>query len=318
MEVKPFLERPVKLWLQATNTCNQNCTWCYGVCTREPEPGEWTTQELLDFIDYLVDNDVLQVYIEGGEPFHRPDFMQVLRHCQGRLLTWVRTNATLITPELAKEIKDTGVGAMVVDVMAARKETHDALAGTPGSYERTLAGVRNLVAVGMPLIMAIVVNRANVGELQEYVDLARDLGVGRVGLLRPYPIGRMRERWPELSLRLEEMTEAINALKVPDGVRLMQSWHPKDGNCCWEQAGVDAFGRSVGCSYLRELVDFGNVRETPFFETWHHPLHEHLRSGDVEDHCEDCYHTEGTKGGCRAAARIFTGSWDKADPFCSR
>ena len=69
MEVKPFLERPVKLWLQATNTCNQNCTWCYGVCTREPEPGEWTTQELLDFIDYLVNRIQSSTFI--GYPLFR-------------------------------------------------------------------------------------------------------------------------------------------------------------------------------------------------------------------------------------------------------
>src|SRR3546814_8772827 len=59
----------------------------------------------------------------------------------------------------------------------------------------------------------------------------------------------------------EEMTAALGALKPPPGIKLMQSWHPNDGNCCWQMAAVDPFGRSIGCSYLREFVDYGDVRE---------------------------------------------------------
>lgn len=315
--MQAHMATPVKLWLQITETCNQNCIWCYGDCDAQQGPDELSKQEWLDFIDYLVEQNVLQIYIEGGEPFHRPDFLDILRYACPRLLTWVRTNATLITPELARELKEIGVGAIVADLMAAKEETHDYLAGMAGSYRRTVAGIQNVVAAGIPTIMSIVLNRINKDEVQEYVELAKELGVSRVGLLRLYPIGRSRARWDELSLSLEEMMSVIHGIDVPEGVHLMQSWHPQDGNCCWENAGVTAFGRSVGCPYLRELVDYGNIRETSFLDTWRHPLYEQLRSGHVDSHCEGCHTNEGTKGGCRASAYMFTGRWDAPDPYCT-
>jgi radical SAM protein with 4Fe4S-binding SPASM domain len=316
VEVRPYLEKPAKLWLQVNNTCNQNCIWCYGKCTPDPRPDEWSTQQLKDFIDQLVNDDVFQIYIEGGEPFNRPDFMEILRYAQGRLLVWVRSNGSMIDADLAKEIKAANVGTMVIDLMAARKETHDYLAGQEGSFERTTAAIEHLVANNVTLITSMVLNRANKDQFQEYVDLVYSLGSRKVALLRPYPIGRMRERWSELSVGLDEMMAVIENTKIPADVHLMQSWHPKDGNCCWENAGVDAYGRSKGCSYLRELVDFGDARNTTLRETWDHPTHQLLRSGKVDDHCSDCATNEGTEGGCRAAARIFKGSFTASDPMC--
>jgi radical SAM protein with 4Fe4S-binding SPASM domain len=147
--------------------------------------------------------------------------------------------------------------------------------------------------------------RRNAGELQQVLDLAEELGVPRVGVLRLYPLGRARTHWKDLALR------------VPDSVHLTTSWHPKDGNCCWQNAGVDATGRSVGCAYLRDYADYGNVREVGFLDTWKHPLYVSNRSGHVDEGCDACEETQGSSGGCRSTAFAFTGRWDAPDPFCS-
>ncbi len=77
----------------------------------------------------------------------------------------------------------------------------------------------------------------------------------------------MREQWSELSLSLPEMSAALAAVRAPPGVRIMQSWHPRNANCCWQMSAVNAFGDSIGCAYLREYVDFGNVMQEPFLQT---------------------------------------------------
>ena len=96
----------------------------------------------------------------------------------------------------------------------------------------------------------------------------------------------------------------------------MQSWHPKDGNCCWQNAAVSPTGQSIGCPYLREYVDFGNVTERPFLETWDHPLYRQLRQSDVEETCAECSQTQGTLGGCRSTAYAFHGRFTASDPYC--
>jgi len=80
---------------------------------------------------------------------------------------------------------------------------------------------------------------------------------------------------------------------------------------------VNAFGDSIGCPYLREYVNHGNVRDVPFMEMWDtNTLYKTLRSGEVDTSCISCDNNEGSRGGCRSTAYAFRGSWTAADPFC--
>jgi radical SAM protein with 4Fe4S-binding SPASM domain len=309
---------PPKITISITNSCNLQCRWCYGDCGKSIAKSELNTREWLQFIDYLVAHDFIRAYIEGGEPFLRPDFMKILKYCCRKLMTVVRTNGTLITEEVAKELKSIGIGRMLVDIMGACAETHEELTGVEGSFERSCDAVRQLAVVGIKTDVLIILNRKNAREIQKCVDLAHSLGAQRLGVLRLYPLGRAKRAWADLALSLAEQMSAISKLRVPDGFQIMQSWHPNDRNCCWQGATVNAYGDSIGCTYLREYVNFGNIRTTPFLDTWHNnELYRSLREGTVEKSCASCHERDGTQGGCRSTAYAFHGRWDAPDPFCS-
>jgi radical SAM protein with 4Fe4S-binding SPASM domain len=189
------------------------------------------------------------------------------------------------------------------------------LTGTEGSFTRTCRGIEAALAAGLPTTALLILNRRNIQEVQAYLTLVQQLGIRRVGILRPYPLGRMRERWAELSLSLEEMTACLSALSPPPGLEVMQSWHPNNANCCWQMAAVNAYGDSIGCTYLREYVDFGNVVSMSLAETWEHPLYRELRSGKVEQSCGQCATSQSSHGGCRSTAFAFHGRWSAPDPF---
>jgi radical SAM protein with 4Fe4S-binding SPASM domain len=273
---------------------------------------------LLKFIDYLIANDFIQIYIEGGEPFFRRDFRKILKYAARKLMTVVRTNGTLITAKIAAELKAIGVARVLVDVMGASAQTHDRLTGVEGSFAKSCAAVKFLAAAGIKTDALVILNRENAGEIQDCVELAHSLGALRLGVLRLYPLGRAKRAWSELALSLEEQTAAVTSLRAPDGFQIMQSWHPNDRNCCWQGATINAYGDSIGCTYLREYVNFGNIRATPFLETWHsNELYKTLRDGKVEQACSSCHERDGTSGGCRSTAYAFHGRWDAPDPFCS-
>jgi radical SAM protein with 4Fe4S-binding SPASM domain len=311
------LARPLKVTISYTHTCNLDCALCYAGCHGEKTRRELDGAFWKRFLDLRIAEGIISVLFEGGEPLLRPDFLDVVGHCADRILTRVRTNGTLIDSAVAANLKQANLGTVLVDIWGARAATHDRLTGTPGSHARSEAGVRALMAAGVPTQMLLILNRLNVGELQEWIDYAYRLGVRAIGILRLYPIGRPRRNWSDLALSLDEMTDAIAALKAPADLRIMQSWHPNDGNCCWQMAAVNAYGDSIGCTYLRELVNYGNVTEVSFLETWDHPLYRELRSGRVEASCGDCSRTQSSRGGCRATAFAFYGRWSAPDPFDS-
>jgi radical SAM protein with 4Fe4S-binding SPASM domain len=162
----------------------------------------------------------------------------------------------------------------------------------------------------------VILTRQTAPQLNPLLRLAADLGAERVGVLRPYPLGRARSIWGEIAPSLAEQMQAIHELDPPAGLKVMQSWHPNDHNCCWQSAAVDAFGRAIGCMYLREFVDFGRIGEVRHLDIWRHqPLYRHLRSGKVEQSCTECSASQGSDGGCRAAAYAFHGRWTAPDPF---
>lgn len=317
--MQPFFDTPPKLTVSVTASCNLDCKHCYADCTREPRAAEMSTAEWLDFFGYLARNGFIQVYIEGGEPLYKADFSRLLEFSCKHMMTLVRTNGTLLTPAVAREWKRLGVGRAFVDLMGATATTHDWFAGVAGSFEKACSAVANLKRAGVPVDATVIVNRRNAAELNAQLRLARRLGAERVGILRLYPLGRVKHRWSELSLSLHEQDAAIASLRVPRGLRVMQSWHPKDSNCCWQAAAVDPFGNSIGCMYLREYVRYGNVRSTSLLHTWrNHPLYRQLRSGHVEQGCAGCSSADGTRGGCRASAFAFHGRWSAPDPFCTQ
>lgn len=309
------LERPLKVTVSYTHSCNLACRICYAGCTRNPSSRELDAETWRRVLDRCIDDGVISIMFEGGEPLHRPDFLEVLAHCTPRAMTRLRTNATLIDAPLAAELRRIGCGTLLVDLWGARAATHDWLTGIRGSFRRTCRGIEAALAAGLPTTALLILNRRNIDELQAYLHLVHRLGIRRVGILRPYPLGRMRERWAELSLSLDEMTTALAALTPPPGLEIMQSWHPNNANCCWQMAAVNAYGDSIGCTYLREYVEFGNVTTKSLAETWEHPLYRELRAGQVEQSCTSCSASQSSHGGCRSTAYAFHGRWSAPDPF---
>lgn len=312
---RPRLDKPFKLTICVTQTCHMDCQLCYADCTNDPAR-ELTTAQWKRFIDELAAENFLHIFFEGGEPFDRPDFEELLGHVNKRLYVAVRTHATGLDSARARRLKALGVGRIYVDLYSAEPHVQDQLTSRDGSYERAVAGIRSAREAGISVTILAILSRRNYKNLEAYFTLAEALDADQVGVLRLYPLGRAKRNWSTLSLSLDQMMSALNGLRVPRSVQLMQSWHPRDGNCCWQNAAVSPSGQSIGCPYLREYVDFGNITTMPIVETWDHPLYRQLRDGEVEETCVECSSTQGTLGGCRSTAYAFHGRFTASDPYC--
>lgn len=314
--LNPRLTTPPKVAISITEACPLDCRQCYGDCGRTPAPGELSAAEWRAAIAKLADEGVISLHIEGGEPLLKPGFLDLLAEAARSMFTMVRTHGTLIDAPMAAALKQAGVGRVLVDVMGATAATHEWFTGVPGSFAASIEGVRQLVAHGVATDMLLILTRQNAPEVQALLDLAHSLGAERVGVLRLYPLGRAKRYWSEIALPLPDQMRTIAALRVPDGLGLMQSWHPNNHNCCWQSAAVMAKGEIVGCPYLREYVNHGNLRTDSLAETWRDaPLWQTLRAGAVERSCPDCSAVEGSHGGCRSTAYAWHGRWTAPDPF---
>jgi MoaA/NifB/PqqE/SkfB family radical SAM enzyme len=102
--VEMGLSAPVNVTWEVTFKCNLSCVHCLSDSGPKRQ-GELTTEECLRVIDDLSDLKVFQFNIGGGEPFMRPDFLDIMDYAHEKgMVTCISTNGTLIDEETARRL----------------------------------------------------------------------------------------------------------------------------------------------------------------------------------------------------------------------
>ncbi len=183
---------PIFVVWQFTNRCNLRCRHCYASSTPSSMPDELTTDEAKKLIDELAECGVAGIAFSGGEPLARGDFFEVARYAKERgFYVSVATNGTLITPSVAKMLKDC-VDYVEISIDGLG-ETHDSFRGVPGAFDRAVEGAKNCIAQGIDVGIAMTVTRYNLSEVPKVIQLAKDIGASRFCAFNFIPTGRGRD-----------------------------------------------------------------------------------------------------------------------------
>lgn len=172
---------PLSGSLEVTFRCNLRCAHCYLGDNRSGVPGEqeMTKEEIFGILDQVTEAGTLWFLLTGGEPFIRPDFMEIYRYAAHKgLLVTIFTNGTLLTPQLADELAELPPQLVEITLYGATKETYERVTGIPGSYERCMRGIDLLLERGIPLKLKTIVMRWNVHEFEAIKAFAESKGVG--------------------------------------------------------------------------------------------------------------------------------------------
>ena len=296
---------PVVFW-NLTDRCNLRCTHCYSSSgPGRTTEGELTTAEALGVIDDLADMGVPLILFSGGEPLLREDIWELARHAGKRGLKMaLSTNGTLITPDIARRIRDSGIEYAGISLDGARAETHDRFRNSPGAFEQTIRAFSACREAGLRCGVRVTLTKENCRELEALVDLALSLGASRFCLYWLVPAGRGSDSYRRLQLDRDEVTKALGLLyrkaketdpaamefltvdAPQDCIHLLASME-KDGSedlaeargllaslqggCSagTRVANIDAQGNVYPCQFARSgefLV--GNIRDQPFSRIW--------------------------------------------------
>ena len=187
--VAPFLV----VW-NVTKRCNLKCKHCYANASPQGAPDELTTEEKKQVINQMAEAGVVTVAFSGGEPLLAPDIFELFKYTSSKgIYVNVATNGTLITPEIARKMVDSGVGYVEVSLDSPDPEEHDAFRGVKGSWKLAVNGIKNAKAAGLCTGIAYTVTKYNLHRVPEMVQLARDLGVCTMIFFNFVPVGRGKE-----------------------------------------------------------------------------------------------------------------------------
>lgn len=193
------------VWFQVAGTiCNLACTHCFVSCSPTNHTHEMLgLEEVRRHLAEAERLGVREYYFTGGEPFLNPEMEAILASTLRQGPATVLTNGLLLDPARCARLKALSDSTPYSLDVRVSLDGYDAASNDPirgaGTFERILAGIRNLHAAGLnPVITVTEVRDENssVEGKQRFFALLRSLGVAqpRLKILPLFRIGNEAER----------------------------------------------------------------------------------------------------------------------------
>jgi len=207
------LAAPLYVAWQITNECNLACLHCI----EESGPGKAFKDELdregaLAVVDQLMDHEVPYLSFSGGEPMLHPHFFEMVERVTSRgSQLKIETNGHYLTPENCARLKALEVKAVQVSLDGATSATFGRMR-VRGEFDRTVEGIRNLVAAGVDVEVNFSPAAFNIHEAARIVDLAFQLGAVSFYSGRTMFTGNAVKAWRHLEVTDAQYDEYFGTL----------------------------------------------------------------------------------------------------------
>lgn len=332
---------------EVTRSCNLACKHCRAEAHPEPYENELSTKEAKTLIDTFPDLGNPIIIFTGGDPMIRPDVYELIEYATSKGLRCVMSpNGTLINPESAEKIKNSGVQRCSISIDGADALSHDTFRGVPGAFEASMRGIDLLKAQGVEFQINTTVTKSNLHSFKQIFELCESIDAAAWHIFLLVPMGRASSIKEEV-ITAQEYEEVLHwlydfrkstkmhlkATCAPHYYRIMRQRAKEEGiSVDMETFGMDSMTRGclagtgfcfishVGqlqpCGYL--TLDCGNVRDTPLPELWKNTqwFTKFRDQSEYKEKCGVCeYHN--VCGGCRARAYAMDDDPMKKEPLCT-
>ncbi|MHB8629615.1 MAG: radical SAM protein [Aggregatilineales bacterium] len=315
-------QQPHCVFIEVTNHCNLLCETCPRTFTTYEEPKTLSWENFLKIAAQFPDME--RAVLHGiGEPLLNKDLPRMIAHLKARgVYVLFNTNATLLTPEWARKLIESGLDELRCSIDGADPRTYAAIRGAPLLHKivKNLTEFMRLqteLKASSPRVSIWMTGmKENIGELPALLKLAAQMGVPEVYVQRMVytldvatPPGMMdsgHALFDDYNTQIERVIAEAEQLAAQLGIAFKASGattpahslaaskkaDPHPWKACmrpWTTAYITANGNALPCCIAPfatadyESLKLGNVFEQPFVEIWNDERYADWRSKLLSD-----------------------------------
>jgi MoaA/NifB/PqqE/SkfB family radical SAM enzyme len=286
------LSMPFQVGWDVTHWCNFRCKHCLFSEEQLGDQSYLDRDEALAFVDHLIEKRVFHLSIAGGEPLLYPHIVDVVRRSsEGGVMVALSTNASLLSPALAKELFDAGLRSIQISLEGSNPDINDSIRGS-GRFAKTIAGLKVAVEQGLSVYLAIVILKQNIGDIEKFLELAREIGVKGVKIQTLIDSGLALSNHEQIAVEPDRLRAKLIELwsiksKYRGSLDIMlplipevlgetfdePEYYNRNSSCLGCQPGlstvrINSHGDVRACGGMVDAPSIGNIRQTPLQDIW--------------------------------------------------
>jgi radical SAM protein len=355
--VPDFDRAPMVVIWEVTRACALACKHCRADAITRPHPDELSFEEGCRLMDAVKVLGSPIFVLTGGDPFLRKDFFDLAEYGTsiGLRVSASPSGTKLVHEANMRRAAQSGVRRVQFSLDGATRESHDAFRQVKGTFDNTIAGLKNAKAAGIEIQLGTTVTQWSLPELPRIAEIVQEVGATMWSVFFLVPVGRGKDLGMITPEEGERVLEWLSDLtdKVPFAIKTTEA--PFFRRVVRQRAGLRAgapipapatlaataapgvampgriasFGVNDGkgfvfISHAGEIcpsgfleLGAGNFRTHTLTEVYRDsPIFQALRDpNQLKGKCGVCEY-RWSCGGSRARAWALTGDYLQEDNFC--
>lgn len=251
------------LMMELLTSCNEECVHCY---IPEHNNKGLETDVVKRAIFEFRELGGLNLSLTGGEIFLRPDIFNIIEYARNlNLRVFLLTNASLITEEIARMLRQLNVAELSVSIYSLDPQIHDRITRRQGSLERTLQGVSYAKAQGIRIIIKtplMELNKYSYRDLKKYCDKN---GYRYMASAIIFSKSNGDDSVKKLSINSEDMRVIAKEIAHLEPVGKRNHYEEACGSLKYMLA-IDSVGDVFPCNSF--FYNVGNIKKDTLSEIW--------------------------------------------------
>lgn len=339
---------PFTIAWEVTRACAFSCVHCRADAQHRRNPAELSTEEGFALIDRFAEFGSPILVFTGGDPMMRRDLFDLIQYADAAGLRCSLTPTATALPTISRlrRAQEAGVRRIALSLDAPSPQVHDDFRKVSGSWERTMAILRNAASIGLSTQINTTVTTHNLALLPQMVQFVEEVGAVQWSVFFLVPMGRGQELSMLTPEQHERVFEWLHDLSLTRDFDIKVTAAPMYRRVALQRSGgtqvagagfafhdgLDRPAQGVNdgrgflfVSHLGEImpsgflpISAGNVRTDDVVDVYrNHELFRQLRDpGRLTGKCGVCEFRV-VCGGQRGRAYAVTGDPFASDPACA-